>query len=194
MNLSPSQIATLKAFILADGVLGPKAVAGDYQGVADGLNANASPDYFVHRSNVSRTDAYKGTISAGDSSSGSATTWDWVGYKNQSSPEQDAWHEMFMGGSCDFGNLNNRSGVLAIFGTAGAGGANRTHIFNVAKRRATVLEKLFSVAVSNPPVNTGNVSGDARGSKTNPDVQGTGADGQPIQGNVQPSDIGGILS
>lgn len=194
MNLTSAQVATLKAFILADGTLGPKATAGDYQGVADGLNANASPDYFVHRSNVTRVEVYKSTVPAGDSSSGSATTWDWTGYKNQSAPEQDAWKEMFMGGGCDFGNQNNRSGVLAIFGTAGAGGANRTHIFNVAKRRCTVLEKLFVADVPSPPVNTGNVDNDARGAKTNPDMQGIGSDGLPVQGTIQAGDIGGILA
>ena len=148
--------------------------------IADWYNGVASPDYFIHRDSVTRAEVYRTAVSAGDSSSGVATVWDWTGYKNQGGPEQDAWKEMFMGGLCDFGNQNNRSGVLAIFGTAGAGGANRTHVFNVAKRRATRLEKLMGVAVTNPPANTGNVSADARGAKTNPDTLGLES---PISGS-----------
>jgi hypothetical protein len=146
-------------------------IADNYQFVADWYNLLAAPDYFVHRSDVTRGEVYKTTVSSGDSSSGTATSWDWTGYKNQGVPEQDAWKEMMMGG-CDFGSLNNRAGALAIFGTAGAGGANRTHIFNVAKRRVTNLERLYVVDVPSPPNNTGNADGDDRGSKTNPDVLG----------------------
>lgn len=186
MELTAAQKTTLKTFILADGTLGPKATAGDYDGVANGLNA--VQDYWGWRSSVNRFEIYKASVSAGDSSTGSATTWDWTGYKNQGATEQDAWKEMFMGGAgCDFGNQPNRNGFLAIFGTAGAGGANRTHIFNAGRRKVTLLEKVFATAVVNPPNNTGNNSGDARGLKTNPDVL-------TVEGFIGPGEIGGVLS
>lgn len=185
MQLTPAQKTVFKSDRAANTATVQAAVAGqsdlqpvqikdvadngdNYQRIADWYNL-VTAAYFVHRSNVTRAEVYKSTVSAGDSSSGSATVWSWQGYKAQSSPEQDAWKEMFMGGSSDFGNLNNRQGAADIFGTAGQSGANRTHIFNVAKRRCTNLEKLFVVAVLTPPANTGNVGGDARGLKTNPD-------------------------
>lgn len=89
-------------------------------------------------------------------------------YNQPASPDYWVWR----GDVTRFGNLNNRKGALAIFGTAGAGGANRTHIFNVVRRLATRIEKLFAVVVTSPPANTGNNSGDARGATTNPDVLG----------------------
>ena len=204
MGLSPSQKTTFKTNRAANtntiqafvtGQIGLQTVQikdvediGDnYQFVANWYNQTAATDYFVHRSNVTRAEVYKTTVSAADSSSGSATTWDWTGYKNQSVSEQGAWLEMFAAGQCDFGNQNNRSGSLAIFGTAGAGGANRTHIFNVAKRRCTNLERLFVVDVTTPPANTGNVDADARGSKTNPDVLG-------YEGAIQGPDVADAIT
>lgn len=156
--LSPAQLATLKTW-LTDNASGK-----DDETAAGLLNAAASPDYWVWRSDVRRVDVYRTTSDA-------ATTWGWTGFKNQGVPEQNAWFEMFMGGQCDFGNQNNRSGALAIFGTTGAGGDNRTHIFAVVRRKASVAEKLYAVAVVSPPANTGNDGvANNRGKTTNPDV------------------------
>lgn len=147
-------------------------VGDNYQFVANWYNLNASPDYFVHRQHVTQKEVYETEVSAGDSSTGAATEWSVQGFKTQSVSEQNAWEEMFEGGQCNFGKLIYRKGVLDLFGTTGEGGKNRTHIFNVAKRRCTNLEKLFVADVPTPPVNTGNVDTNARGDKTNPDLLG----------------------
>lgn len=183
MQFTAAQAATFKTWLTNN------ASGLSDQDAANLANAQASPAYFVHRTDVSRAQVYKTTVAAGDSSTGAATTWDWTGYKNQGSPEQDAWKEMFMGGSCDFNNLNNRAGVLAIFGTAGAGGTNRTHAFNVGKRKATNLEKLFVVVVGTVPNNTGNVTANTRGDPTNPDLLGIDDNGAPFQGNVTANQV-----
>jgi|SRR6185436_2446840 len=133
--------------------------------IRDWYNGIASPDYWIWRSEMRRAEIYTATPAE-------ATAWDWVGFKNQGVPEQNAWFEMFMGGTCNFGNANNRAGALAIFGTAGAGGANRTHIFNSVRRLVRRIEKLLAVAVLNPPANTGNNAAQPRGSAANPDVFG----------------------
>lgn len=133
--------------------------------IRDWYNGVADPSYWVWMSGVRRAEIYTATPSE-------ATTWDWTGFKNQGVNEHNAWFEMFMGGTCNFGNANNRAGVLAIFGTAGAGGANRTHVFNSVRRPAKRIEKLFAVAIVNPPANTGNTTGQPRGSAANPDALG----------------------
>lgn len=176
MPLNSTQLQTLKSDIAANSATitfngAPVAInalpsnADADAAIATYYNQPASPDYWVWRGDVTRVEVYTGSPTEG-------TSWDWTGFKNQSVTEQNAWFEMFMGGKCNFGNLNNRKGALAIFGTAGAGGANRTHIFNVVRRLATRIEKLFAVVVTSPPANTGNNSGDARGATTNPDVLG----------------------
>ena len=53
MSLTPQQKATLKAFIQADPVLGPEAIAQNYDLMETQLNAVASPTvegvYFANR-------------------------------------------------------------------------------------------------------------------------------------------------
>lgn len=177
MNLTGPQLATLKAWIVAN-----RGSAFDADTVA-ALNVLADPAYYVFRANVTRSEVYKTAVAGADSSTGSPTSWVWAGFKAQEPKEQTTWVEMMMGG-CNFGVLNNRAGALEIFGTAGNGGLNRVHIFNVARRRVTVFEKLFAAAVVAPPANTGNTAGQPRGSVLNPDTLGIDADGEPIEGLV----------
>lgn len=177
MKLTIAQLATFKSWLLANA----EGLSDD--AAAALANQKVSPNYFAWLPAVRRVDIYTAFPSEG-------TSWDWVGFKNQGVAEQNAWFEMFMGGSCNFGNQNNRSGVLAIFGTAGAGGSNRTHIFNAARRPITNFEKLFATHVTGAPANTGNdnIVGN-QGKATNPDVFGIGADGLPIAGFVTFNDV-----
>jgi hypothetical protein len=52
MDLTPAQIATLKAYILTDPTLSVKATQGDYDYLANALNALASPAFRVYRNSV----------------------------------------------------------------------------------------------------------------------------------------------
>ncbi len=158
MLLTPAQSATFKTWLLAN------AAGLSDQDAADLANAAGSPDYWGWRTDVHRLDVYTALPVEG-------TSWGWTGYKNQAITEQGAWVEMFMGGVCNFSNANNRAGALAIFGTAGAGGANLTHIQNVVRRKLSNIEKLFSTQITGAPANTGNdnVAGN-RGKTTNPDT------------------------
>lgn len=61
-QFTPGQTAALKAFIQADPTLGPKASAGDYEGVANGLNAIASPAFPVWRRNVPATEVLNAVV------------------------------------------------------------------------------------------------------------------------------------
>ena len=160
MILSTSQLQTLKAWINSNM---PGQSTGD---ILAALNATASPDYWVWKSSVSRAECYNATSPTG-------STWDWTTYKNQGVSEQNAWTQMFMGDVSNFGQLNVRSGVSKIFTGSAQANAQRDHILAVARRKATTAEKLFGVAVTSPPANTGNdgIAGN-RGLASNPDVLG----------------------
>lgn len=164
----PAQFAALKSNINTNNTQlfqDFKANPGDselQQQIANFYNALNSPDYWVWKPTISRADVYHKL-------GPDATFWDWGTFKTQSAGEQGAWAQMFMGDVGPIGLTNFRSGVLAIFSGSGAQATQRTHVFAAGRRKATVAEKLFAVAVSNPPANTGNASGDARGATTNPD-------------------------
>jgi hypothetical protein len=151
------------------GAASPEAAAR----VAEWYNTTASPDYWLWRSSVSRSDVYNTTSPTG-------STWDWTTYKNQGLGEQNAWVQMFMSDVCNFGQLNNRVGIGKIFSGTGAPATQRDHCLAVGRRIAKRIEKLFATAVTSPPANTGNNAADARGATTNPDVLGVDANGSPI--------------
>lgn len=151
----PAQLASLKTYLNAN-----HAGLFDEEAAAE-MNKPASPAYYVWSSAVSRSQVYNLTGAGG-------STWDWTTYKNQSVSEQNAWTQMFMGDVANFGQLNVRVGISKIFtGSAGAN-AQRDHCFAVGKRQATVAEKLYAAAVTSPPANSGNDSGQAVGNIANP--------------------------
>jgi hypothetical protein len=150
MGLSNAQKLILKGWLVAN---------------AAALNAQAAPDYWVWRESITRFDVHHQTGPDG-------TTWNWATYKTQGVAEQNAWTLMFMGDVGPVGLVNFRAGVLAIFSGTGAPLAQRTHVFAVGRRRATVAQKLLAVAVVSPPANTGNDTAQARGSAANPDNSG----------------------
>ena len=161
---STAQLAAVKADIIANGDLNsqPNNSDGAFE-IARLYNLAASPAYNVWGTSISRATIYNQISSDG-------TTWDWTTYKNQGATEQNAWVQMFMGDAANFGQLNLRAGIGKIFtGSAGAN-AQRDHCLASGRRTCTRLEKLLAVAVTSPPANTGNNTGTARGSTTNPDV------------------------
>ena len=180
-SLTSGQLSALKtniaantATVVVDGQTVQINSVADIGAGADAIAAwyNGFPgtDFWTWRSDVRRGEIYVAAPAE-------ATTWGWVGFKNQAVAEQNTWLEMFMPvasgqpNTCNFGNANNRQGVLDIFGTSGAGGSNRTHIFNSVRRKATNAEKLFSTPVTGAPANTGNDNTVGnQGKTTNPNV------------------------
>jgi len=124
---------------------------------------------------VARADIYHRTSATG-------TTWDWNVYKTQSVTEQGAWREMFMGDLADFSLMNLRAGIGKLFTGSGPQNAQRDHCFAIGRRKASIVEKLLAVAVANPEQNSGNNSGQPRGSAANPDVMG-------FEGPLTPADV-----
>lgn len=169
MPLTNSQLQALRTYLDANlaGVFDEEAAAA--------LNQIATPDYYVWRSSVSRSEIYHQTSPDG-------TTWNWTTYKNQGVAEQNAWAQMFMGDAGPIGNLNFRQGIGSIFTGSAQANAQRGHCFSAGKRKASVAEKLLAIAVTNPPANTGNNTGLARGNIGNPDNLG-------FEGQIRPSDV-----
>lgn len=152
--MTPEQQATLKAYILADPVLGPltSGPGTDYGAIATAMSADASPAFWVYRSSLSRHDILTGTGPDG-------TTFAWAAgaYITRSQGERDAFREMFNStGSINPALPSIQAAFNDIF--SGAGGAgNRTHITGMSRRKATVAEKVLATgngAVATPATAT----------------------------------------
>lgn len=141
MDMTESQKQAVKAYILATPELAVKTSgeSTDYQGIAEALNALATPDFVVRRTSISRHEILTTT-----SLEGTTFTWAGGGYITRSQGERDAFREMFNStGSVDPRQQNIVNAFSDIF--SGAGGAsNRTHIDAVGKRKATVAEKVLA--------------------------------------------------
>lgn len=127
----------------------------------------ANPTYWVWDTTISRADIYTSV-----SDLGSPTVWNWTTYQAQSVTQQNSWVQIFMGDQCNMALINNRAGVHAIFG---ATGTQRSHVFAVSRRKASIIEKLFAIAPQavgglTVDATTGNISTDPLGGTTNPAV------------------------
>lgn len=135
-SLSLVQRTALKAVVMT-GATAQSCVDGDLQGVADQMNTEASPAFWVWRTNVSRSMVYTLTDNEGG-------TFNWTTYKNQGATEQNAWVQMFMGDEADFSQDNLRAGVAAIFTGSAAATAQRDHILSIGRGKATRFQKVFA--------------------------------------------------
>lgn len=202
MPLTPAQQATLKTNILANTSTIPAgqpwtgAFAGvqvkDVPNSGDGnvavagyYNQTASPNYFVWRTTISRSEVYF-TLSP------DGTVFDFAAYKSQSVPEQNTWTQMFMGDNAPFSALNFRAGVFSVFSGSAPQNAQRAHIFAVGRKLARRIEQLFAVAPTSAGgitvgPNNGNTVADALGGTTNPAIL-------VVDGTVSASDVNSALN
>ena len=130
--MTPAQLQTLKAYILADQSLSAQIAAGNFQAVADQLNQQASPTYVVWRSNVSIDEtgnAWQGT----DIDGMSALNMQRLQLLISSATD----------GVFDMRRADRRVGFENPFGTS-ANNASRVAMRAVGRRTATVAEKLLS--------------------------------------------------
>jgi hypothetical protein len=125
------------------------------------LNVTAVPDFWVWRTDVTRSNVYNEVSPDG-------TSWSWQTYKGQTQGEQGAWTQMFMGDRADFSKPNLRAGISNIFG---AGNAQTLHCLSMGRRPARRIEKLLATGsgtTGSPAVMngegtiTGSQVGDAR--------------------------------
>jgi hypothetical protein len=136
-QLTLSQRQTLKAWIVAN------APNLDDQGIANVLNTENSPVFWVWRTQVTKAEL---TQSVGPD----GTTFIWVGngFIGRSAGEIAAWENIFSAaGTIDPSKTNVRAAFADIFSGAGNAAANRTHLSAVSRRTASVVEKLLAVGI-----------------------------------------------
>lgn len=141
--MTPAQKATLKTAIQATPAANAFYVNGDLTGLADFLNTNVAPAFWVWRPDVSRADIY--ALPNDLPVSGAQTGfWNWTTYKNQAATEQNAWVQMFMGDQTNFAFDNVRAGVSAIFTGSAQATAQRDHVLAIGRRAASFAEKVLA--------------------------------------------------
>ena len=159
MNLSSGQLATLKTHITSNGDTNALYVAGNLAGLADLLNAPASPDYWVWRTRVTK-DELVGSVSI----DGTTFSWTGAGYITRSQGERDALSTLFDStGAVNPSIASVRQAFVDIFsGATSPAPENRTHLATVSRRKATRTEKLYAVG---------------SGTTASPSVMAAGAEG-----------------
>lgn len=130
MQLTSAQLIVLRDAILADPVLNafPNNADGAFA-IAAALNQDASPDFWVWRTNVPTADCKKAMV--------------WTEFIGRSAGEREAWTFMLSNGFISAADPNVRQGIQDIF--SGPGGAgSRAALTSIAQRRASRAEKLFA--------------------------------------------------
>ena len=130
--MTPQQLQTLKAAILADPVLSqfPANSDGSYA-IADLLNKPADPVFVVWKTDVSIDEIMRNGMDwarVDNLSVGKARIWDWLGRL----------------GTINAAKVNVRAGIDATWVGTAADLAVRAAVYTHCKRSATVLEKLFA--------------------------------------------------
>jgi hypothetical protein len=130
--LTPSQLATLKAAILADPVLNayPSTVDGAYD-MAVFLDQPATPDFIVWRTSVDPDEVMKNGM-------------DWTRVDNLTIGKARIWEWMSRLGMFNPSKTNIRAGIDAAWVGTAADLAVRATVYTHCKRLATKAEKLFA--------------------------------------------------
>ena len=144
-HLTDQQKATLKAYILADPVLGPltSGPGTDYGLIAQTLSANAAPAFIVWRTSITRDeiqndDAFNWTLVDNLSTNSKYRIWEWM-FDNS-------------GQAINPSKANIRAGISATWIGTGALVAVATMTLNKCKRSANVVEKLFATGTGSDAV------------------------------------------
>jgi hypothetical protein len=132
MTLTTQQLATLKAFILADSVMStmPNNQDGDYD-IAVLLNKPATPSFTVWKTSVPVDEIMRNGMDwtrVDNLSVGKARIWDWMTRLGQFNPSK----------------TNIRAGIDATWVGTTADLAVRDTVYTHCKKDATVFEKLFA--------------------------------------------------
>lgn len=136
-HLTPEQTATLKAYILADPVLGPltSGPGTDYGAIAAALNLDAAPVFKVWRTSVTRAeiqddDTFAWTLVDNLSTNSKYRIWEWM-FDNAA-------------GAINPSKDNIRAGIAATWTGTAQLVAVATMTLNKCKRNAARLERLFA--------------------------------------------------
>jgi hypothetical protein len=137
--MTPQQLTTLKAAILADAAMLVNVNSGNYRAVADALNVAASPAFIVWKTNVSVDEIMRNGMDwarVDNLTVGKARIWDWLGRL----------------GTFDSSKPNIRVGIDAAWVGTAADLAVRAAIYIHCKRSASVAEKILATGTGNDAV------------------------------------------
>lgn len=148
MNFTSAQLAVLKTDIVSS-FPGVPNNPDRNSVIAAAYTLAASPDFWVWRTRVSK-DELVGSLSV----DGTSFSWVGAGYITRAQGERDAFNAIFDSqGQVNPSIDNVRTAFGDIFsGAVAPAPANRTHLLTVARRKATRLEKLFSVGTGSTAV------------------------------------------
>jgi hypothetical protein len=108
--------------------------------IALAYNLAATPDYWVWRTKVTKSELTNNT-----SQDGTVFTWNGNGYILRSQGERDAFRALFNGSDEVNPSLPQvRQAFLDIFSGTGNAALNREHLAAIGRRKATRAEKLFA--------------------------------------------------
>jgi len=131
--LTPTQRAALLAAINADQTTLAMANEGNFGGIADWLNAPASPDFYVWRTSVTQDEIMQNGfdwVRVDNLSVGKARIWDWL-FDN---PER----------MINPSKPNVRAGIDEVWKGTAPDLAVRAAVYLHCQRLATRLEKMFA--------------------------------------------------
>lgn len=135
MQLTLPQLQAVKAWVEAN------AAAVYEQSTADAMNAVVSPNFWVWRTSVTKHEA----VAQPSPNGGTTFTWAGNGFIGRSVGELECWNQLFNSTlTCNPSLANVRQAFSDIFSGSGNAAANRTHLLSVARRKATVAEKLLA--------------------------------------------------
>lgn len=130
--LTPAQLATLKAAILADPTLSSQPMtSGGALLIAETLNSPAVPSYVVWKTTVTDQEIM-------------LNGFDWTRVDNLSVGKARVWDWMFRFGSINPSKPNIRAGIEQVWVGTAADLAVRAAVYVHCKRDATVVEKMFA--------------------------------------------------
>lgn len=128
MELTPAQLTTIKNFIAADGTL--NAAPNDGNGlrtIADALNTAASPDFIVWRTEIKAHEIMESIVG--------------TELAALTAIKQFVFHMLMLSAPLDASKANIRADFSAIFSV----GTSLTALTDLAKRKATVIEKILAI-------------------------------------------------
>ena len=137
--MTPQQLTTLKAAILADAAMVVNVNTGNYRAVSDALNLAASPAFIVWKTNVSVDEIMRNGMDwarVDNLTVGKARIWDWLGRL----------------GTFDSSKPNIRVGIDAAWVGTAADLAVRAAIYIHCKRSASVAEKILATGTGSDAV------------------------------------------
>ncbi len=136
MPLTPAQLVTLKAAIIADPVLNafPNTLDGAFDLAAQKLNVTAVPDFICWRTAVTREEILQ-------------NGFDWTRLDNLSVGKARVWSDIFVNNLINPSKVNVRAGIESVWVGTAADLAVRAAVYVHCKAPCKWGEKLFATGL-----------------------------------------------